>query len=54
MMCLPMYPTMLKYKTHADAGSLYNTPNCLLHLHVRQGLQMAEENGRPGSHESTQ
>ena len=21
-------PTMLKYKTHADAGSLYNTPNC--------------------------
>lgn len=21
-------PTMLTYKTHADAGSLYNTPNC--------------------------
>lgn len=21
-------PTMLRYKTHADAGSLYNTPNC--------------------------
>ena len=21
-------PTMLKFKTHADAGSLYNTPNC--------------------------
>ncbi len=21
-------PTMLKYKTHADAGSLYNTPPC--------------------------
>ena len=21
-------PTMMKYKTHADAGSLYNTPNC--------------------------
>lgn len=26
---LPEYvPTMLKYKTHADAGSLYNTPPC--------------------------
>ena len=24
--CLPGPPTMLKYKTHADAGSLYNTP----------------------------
>ena len=23
---LPLTPTMLKYKTHADAGSLYNTP----------------------------
>jgi len=23
---LPYTPTMLKYKTHADAGSLYNTP----------------------------
>ncbi len=25
---LPGTPTMLQYKTHADAGSLYNTPNC--------------------------
>ena len=25
---LPGTPTMLKFKTHADAGSLYNTPNC--------------------------
>ena len=25
---LPFTPTMMKYKTHADAGSLYNTPNC--------------------------
>ena len=24
----PGTPTMLTYKTHADAGSLYNTPNC--------------------------
>ena len=21
-------PTMMKFKTHADAGSMYNTPNC--------------------------
>ena len=25
---LPGTPTMLQYKTHADAGSLYNTPPC--------------------------
>ena len=25
---LPFTPTMMKYKTHADAGSMYNTPNC--------------------------
>lgn len=25
---LPGTPTMLTYKMHADAGSLYNTPNC--------------------------
>ena len=24
----PGTPTMMKFKTHADAGSLYNTPNC--------------------------
>ena len=25
---LPGTPTMLRYKTHADAGSLFNTPPC--------------------------
>lgn len=25
---LPGTPTMMRYKTHADADSLYNTPNC--------------------------
>ena len=25
---MPFTPTMLKYKTHADNDSLYNTPNC--------------------------
>ena len=28
MMCLPGTPTMLKWKTQADADSLYNTPPC--------------------------
>ncbi|MDO4622496.1 MAG: 3-phosphoserine/phosphohydroxythreonine transaminase [Eubacteriales bacterium] len=26
--CLPGTPTMMKFKTQADANSLYNTPNC--------------------------
>ena len=26
--CLPGTPTLMKWKTQADAGSLYNTPNC--------------------------
>lgn len=26
--CLPGTPTMMKYKTQAEASSLYNTPNC--------------------------
>ncbi len=26
--CRDICPTMLDYKTHADAGSLYNTPPC--------------------------
>jgi phosphoserine aminotransferase len=25
---LDFTPTMMKFKTHADAGSMYNTPNC--------------------------
>ena len=45
---LPGTPTMLTYKTHADAGSLYNTPECLLHLYVRKSFQMAESYGWPG------
>ena len=31
----------MKYKIHADANSLYNTPSCIRHLHLRQGLQVA-------------
>ena len=25
---MPFTPTMMKFKTHADANSMYNTPNC--------------------------
>ena len=38
---LPGTPTMLKYKTHADARSLYNTPHGIRHLHLRQSVQVA-------------
>ncbi len=31
---LPGTPTMLKYKTHADAGSLYNTPNATAFIYA--------------------
>ena len=48
---LPGTPTMLTYKTHADAGSLYNTPTCLLHLCMRQSIQMAQSDGRTGRNE---
>ena len=49
---LPGTPTMLTYKTHADAGSLYNTPNCFCiyvcgkvfkWLKKRGGLQAMKE-----------
>ena len=51
---LPGTPTMMKFKTHADAGSLYNTPNCYCIYMCGQSVQMAEENGRTGSHETAQ
>ncbi|MGM9970763.1 MAG: 3-phosphoserine/phosphohydroxythreonine transaminase [Anaeroplasma sp.] len=49
---LPFTPTMLKYKTHADAGSLYNTPNCwciyicglvFKHLLANGGLEASKQ-----------
>ena len=36
-------PTMLTYKTHADAGSLYNTPPAVWHLYLWQGVQVAQK-----------
>ena len=48
---LPGTPTMLQYKTHADAGSLYNTPPGLRDLHLRESVQVAESPGRPAGHE---
>jgi len=46
-------PTMLAWKTQADANSLYNTA-LLRHLHLRKGIQVAQENGRPGRNAETQ
>ncbi len=50
---LPGTPTMMKFKTHADAGSctIHRTATASI---MRQGIQMAEENGRPGSYETAQ
>ena len=42
---LPIY---MQYKTHADAGSMYNTPELLGHLLLRQGLQVSKEHRRSG------
>ena len=47
-------PTMMKYKTHADANSLYNTPNCWCIYVCGKVFQMAQENGRSGSYERAQ
>ena len=33
---LPGTPTMLKWKTQADADSLYNTPPCLSLIHISE------------------
>ena len=48
---LPETPTIMRYDVQAKAGSLYNTPPWLRNLYLWQGLQMAEEAGRTGSHE---
>lgn len=50
---MPICPTMLNYKAHADANSLYNTPPCfsiymamleLRHIKNRGGVKAMEEN----------
>ena len=38
---LPNTPTILRYKTQADADSMSNT-SVLWHLHLRKGLQVVE------------
>ena len=47
---LPGTPTMLQYKTHADAGSLYNTPPAY-GIYICGKVSNAEEDGRSGSNE---
>lgn len=43
--CLPGTPTMLCYKTHADNGSMYNTPPCYTIYVLGKVLHWIEENG---------
>ena len=43
---LPGTPTMLQYKTHADARFSLQHTACIRHLYLWQGIQMAQEDGR--------
>ena len=43
--CLPGTPTMLAYKTHADNGSMYNTPPCYTIYVLGKVLHWIEKNG---------
>lgn len=43
--CLPGTPTMLAYKTHADNGSMYNTPPCHTIYVLGKVLHWIERNG---------
>ena len=43
--CLPGTPTMLSYKTHADNGSMYNTPPCYTIYVLDKVLHWIEKNG---------
>ena len=49
---LPETPTIMRYDVQAKAGSLFNTPPCYGIYICGKGIQMAEETGRSGSHES--
>ena len=42
---LPGTPTMMKFKTHADAGSLYNTPNCYCIYMCGKGFKWLKKMG---------
>ena len=43
--CRPGTPTMLAYKTHADNGSMYNTPPCYTIYVLDKVLHWIEKNG---------
>ena len=43
--CLPGTPTMSMYKTHADNGSMYNTPPCYTIYVLGKVLNWIEKNG---------
>jgi len=45
-------PTMFRYKTHADKGSMFNTPPCFAIYTIGLVLEMAEEAGWFADHRS--
>ena len=48
-------PTMFNYQTHADNGSMFNTPPLLFHLYGYAGAGLAEKHyRRPGRNEENQ
>ena len=51
---LPGTPTIMKYKTQADAGSLYNTPNCFCIYVCGKVFKWLKEDGRSGGYEAAQ
>lgn len=48
------HPTMLKYKTHADADSLYNTPPCYSIYMLQARYSSGKEDGRSFRDEGAQ
>ncbi|MEE4165645.1 MAG: 3-phosphoserine/phosphohydroxythreonine transaminase, partial [Desulfocapsaceae bacterium] len=43
--CPPEIPTMLSYKTHAEKGSMFNTPPCFAIYVVNEVLKWLDKNG---------
>ena len=51
---LPICPTMLKWKTQADNGSLYNTPPCFAIYMGKPRFAPSQKTGRRESHQRDQ
>ena len=51
---MPFTPTMMKFKTHADANSMYNTPNCYCIYMCGKVFKWIKKHGRSFCHERAQ